>query len=79
MRHLWSVSVLLFLVGVALVIADPLLSLGPTWALIGLLLAWAGIVKVVVVYLWRGVAAPDRVPAVVGEDDRGRTGVDRGA
>ncbi len=69
MRHLWSVSVLLFLVGVALVVADPLLSLGPTWALVGLLLAWAGIVKVVVVHLWRGLSAPDRVPATVREDD----------
>lgn len=43
-----------------LLVGSPLLSLGPTWTLTGLLLAWAGLVKVVVVRLWRGIAAPTR-------------------
>ena len=68
MRYLRSVSVVLLLVGVALLAAGVLLP-RPTWTLIGLLLAWAGIVKVVVVHLWRGLSAPDRAPATVREDD----------
>ncbi|CAA9541657.1 MAG: hypothetical protein AVDCRST_MAG19-1570 [uncultured Thermomicrobiales bacterium] len=56
MRHLRSVSVLLFLAGLVLLLGSLLLSLSPTWTLIGLLLAWAGLVKVVVVRLWRGIA-----------------------
>ena len=76
MRHLRSLSVVMTAAGVLLVLAAALFDLGATWILIGLLLAWAGVVKVVVVYLWRDVAAP---PAAVGKDDRGRAGLDRGA
>lgn len=63
MRHLRSVSLLLVVAGLLLVVAARLLPLGATWLLTGLLLAWAGIVKLVVVYLWRGVANPERPPA----------------
>ena len=73
MRHLTSVSLLLVAAGLALLAGAGPLSLGPTWALTGLLLAWAGIVKVVVVYLWRGIAqgtpAPERVTAAVPDED----------
>jgi len=41
--------------GVILVLASLLLDLGATWTLIGLLLAWAGAVKVIVVRLWRNL------------------------
>lgn len=67
MRHLRSASVILVLVGLALLLAAVALDLSPTWMLSGLLLAWAGIVKVVVVYLWRGISA-DGLPT--GGDDR---------
>lgn len=60
MRHLRSVSVLLFVGGLALLVGSLLLSLSPTWTLTGLLLAWAGLVKVVVVRLWRGISSPAR-------------------
>jgi hypothetical protein len=52
-------------VGLALVICGVALDLPASWTLVGLLLAWAGIVKVVVVVLWRGIAAaqiPERSP-----------------
>ena len=55
MRHLRSVSLLITLAGILLVIATPLLPLDMTWLLVGLLLAWAGIVKLVVVALWRNL------------------------
>lgn len=63
MRHLHHVSLLLLVAGVLLVIAGVVLSLPPLWTLSGLLLAIAGGVKVVVVYLWRNVLQiedPDR-------------------
>lgn len=67
MRHLRSVSVLLVVVGLVLLAAASLLDLQPTWALIGALLVVAGIVKVVVVVLWRGLATSD--PATTGADE----------
>ena len=59
MRHLRSISVLLVVVGLLVMGVSGLLSLGPTWLLTGLLLTWAGLVKLVVVALWRGIANPE--------------------
>ncbi len=41
--------------GLMLLVAAGLFDVGATWALVGLLLVWAGVVKVVVVRLWRGL------------------------
>jgi len=54
-RHLRSVSVAMTAAGVILLLAAVLLDLGATWTLVGLLLAWAGVVKVIVVRLWRNL------------------------
>jgi hypothetical protein len=59
-RLLGPISLLMMLGGVALVVAGSLCALGSTVILAGLLLTWAGLVKVVVVRLWHGVAAPQR-------------------
>lgn len=67
-RYLRSISVLLFVAGLLLMIGSWLLSASPTWTLAGLLLAWAGLVKVVVVRLWRGLAGPGRGESGVGGD-----------
>ena len=69
MRHLRSLSVVLAVAGLALLGASLMLDLNPTWALAGLLLAWAGVVKVIVIYLWRGIAASGGVAATAGDDD----------
>ena len=61
---------MIILAGVALLLAGVLLALGPAVILTGLLLTWAGIIKVVVVHLWRGVAAPEQ--AVPFRDDERR-------
>jgi len=58
--------------GVALLAAALLFDLGATWALGGLLLAWAGVVKVVVVALWRGVASVHAPALDETEDGHGR-------
>ena len=54
-RHLRSVSVAMTAAGLVLLVTAGLFDVGATWALVGLLLAWAGVVKVVVVRLWRGL------------------------
>jgi hypothetical protein len=59
MRRLHSLSLLLTLGGILLVAIAVALDLPPGVTLAGILLAWAGIVKVIVVALWRGVASLD--------------------
>lgn len=67
MRRLRSVSLLMVVFGIVLLLASLLLGLGPGWTLSGLLLTWAGVVKVVVVHLWRGIAPGGGLP--IGGDD----------
>ena len=62
MRHLRSVSVAMTAVGIGLMVAAALLDLGATWTLVGLLLTWAGVVKVIVVHLWRNLDGSPRTP-----------------
>lgn len=65
MRQLRNVSVAMTVLGIALVAIATIFDLPAMWTLVGLLLAWAGIVKVVVVVLWRGIFAAnasDRSP-----------------
>ncbi len=64
-RHLHHLSLALFLGGVLLTIAAITLSLSALWTLSGLLLAIAGAVKVVVVYLWRNVIQIEHVEGTV--------------
>ncbi len=59
MRHIRWISVLMTVAGLALAAASLALSLEPMWALVGLLLFWAGIVKVIVVALWRNLGTPE--------------------
>ena len=68
-RHLRSLSVVFVLAGLVLLGASLMLGLNPTWTLAGLLLAWAGAVKVIVIYLWRGIAASGGVAATAGDED----------
>jgi hypothetical protein len=62
-RHIRWISVLMTVVGGALVAASLALPLEPMWALVGLLLFWAGIVKVIVVALWRNLGAAEATTA----------------
>jgi len=52
-RHIRFVSALMTLAGLALVVAAVAGLANPTLLLVGLFLLWAGVVKVVVVALWR--------------------------
>ena len=56
MKHLQLVSYAMTALGVLLAIAAGLLGLGAMWLLTGILLAWAGIVKIAVVLIWTKLA-----------------------
>ena len=56
MRHLHRLSWLMLAAGVVVTTAAIAFSLSPVVTLTGLMLAWAGIVKVIVVLLWTNVA-----------------------
>lgn len=57
MGRLRSLSVLFVIVGLVLVVGSFLSDRNATWMLTGMLLLWAGITKVVVMHLWRGLTA----------------------
>lgn len=59
MHHLNRLSVAIVALGVLTLAAANVASLSPIWTLIGLMLLVAGVVKVVVVLLWRFVAQLD--------------------
>ena len=72
MHHLRNLSLLMVALGALLIAAAVVGPLGPAWTLAGLLLILAGVVKVVVVALWRGVAdlsAAGEDPHGTGRDD----------
>jgi hypothetical protein len=67
-RHLHLVSLLMTVVVLALVVVAVAGWLNPTLLVVGLFLLWAGIVKVVVVALWRHLGGAQTNPPV----ERGR-------
>lgn len=56
-RQLGSLSLVLTVIGVALVLLGVVAQQTPTVTLIGLLLVIAGGVKMIVVYLWRDIVS----------------------
>lgn len=65
MRHIRLVSILMTVVGLVLAAASVAGWLSPTLLLVGLFLFWAGIVKVVVVALWRHLGSNPGVASSV--------------
>lgn len=65
MRYLRWASYSITLAGILLAIVASMASLGDVWVLAGILLAWAGIVKIIVVAIWEHLADlkhPENVP-----------------
>lgn len=56
MRRLTAISYVLTAIGILMVLAASILSLDTSIILAGVLLAWAGIVKIAVVLIWTKVA-----------------------
>ena len=59
MRHLRLVSIAITILGVLAIAAAVAFDLGAAITLTGMLLVVAGLVKIVIVALWRGVAGFD--------------------
>jgi hypothetical protein len=64
-RRLHQLSLAILIGGILLTIAAVIFSLSEIWTLSGLLLAIAGGVKLVVVYLWRNVIQIEHVEGTV--------------
>lgn len=65
MRYLRWTSYLITLAGIVLAVVAGAAGLGDAWLLTGILLTWAGIVKIIVVAIWEHVADlqhPENVP-----------------
>ncbi len=58
-RHLRWMSYLLTAVGIVIALAAALAGLGAGVLLTGILLAWAGIIKIAVVAIWATIARLD--------------------
>lgn len=56
MKHLYIASWAITALGLIIALASALLSLDAVWLLAGVLLTWAGIVKIVVVMIWTRLA-----------------------
>ncbi|HEX5499529.1 MAG TPA: hypothetical protein VFX03_09895 [Thermomicrobiales bacterium] len=63
MRYLYFITIAIFVAGVA-ALAAGVLGYGPVWSLAGLLLLWTGLVKIVVVEIWRRIVRqpPEHAP-----------------
>lgn len=57
MKHLHSASWGITALGVLAIIAAVVLDLDAMWLMGGILLTWAGIVKVIVVLIWTRIAS----------------------
>ena len=60
MKKLWVVTVAMMVAGLMLVLGSAVAGLGPVGMVCGVLLIWSGIVKAVVLRVWRATlpAAP---------------------
>ncbi len=56
MKHLRLTSYAMTLLGVLLALIAATADIGDVWLLAGILLAWAGIVKIAVVLIWTRIA-----------------------
>ena len=57
MRYLWFTSGIMILVGISLVAAAFMATLGAIALVCGLLLIWSGIVKIIVLRIWQKTLA----------------------
>lgn len=56
MKHLRTLSWVMTILGILLIAGTQIAGLGLTWLLAGVMLTWAGIVKIIVVFIWTNVA-----------------------
>jgi len=61
-RYLRSISILIFLAGIALTALSVALDLSAMWTVAGMLLVVAGLVKIGMVYVWQTIAGFGSTP-----------------
>lgn len=62
MKKLWFVTNVMVACGVVLALAGATLGLGPVALVCGVLLIWSGVVKVIVLRVWRATLAGSGPP-----------------
>jgi len=55
-KYLQLISLTMVIAGLALMVGTPILNLSETVTLTGMMLLLAGVIKLVMIYLWRTVA-----------------------
>jgi hypothetical protein len=76
MRYLWLISGVIVVGGLALIVAGLTAGVGPVGLIAGVLMVWSGIVKVIVLRIWRSTLASQsssrRAPELLGTAATGR-------
>ena len=69
----WIVTAAMVLVGIALVLGGFAVGMGPIAIVCGVLLLWSGIVKVIVLRIWRATLPPHDSSRDVDSNEREKT------
>ena len=69
----WIVSTMMVLVGITLVVGGLALGMGPVAFVCGVLLLWSGIVKIIVLRIWRATLPPAASSPGAGSNDGVKT------
>ena len=69
-RYFWIITAALVAIGVLLISGAKVAGLGPIALVCGVLLLWSGVVKVVVLRIWRATLSADPVPDHADRDER---------
>ena len=62
MKKLWMVTVVMVVCGAVLALGGGVLGLGPVALVGGVLMFWSGLVKVIVLRVWRNTLPPAPLP-----------------
>jgi hypothetical protein len=68
-RYFWIVSVAMVLAGITLTLGGAVAGLGAVALVCGILLLWSGIVKIIVLRIWRGTLHHHPSSSVSGFND----------
>ena len=72
-RYFWIVSAAMVSLGVALILGSLVAGLGPIALICGVLLLWSGVVKVIVLRIWRATIATHDSTNSMRIDERTKT------
>ena len=76
-RYFWIISTTMVLTGIALVLGGAAAGMGPVALICGVLLFWSGLVKIVVLHIWRATLNAEPLTERDSPDARARTPAER--